>query len=244
MESLQVFRKPFRMSVRLAAISLTTAVTAGSTAVVASLPAPDEAILCSSTHVVVGTVLDAHEEEDPSTEAFCRRAVWSCGYGSSCQSNPHSITLHVKVNTILGSTAHKTFAPSPWYTNAVLEKVSVGDTVSVSIKIYNSVCGPATWDHQGMFSVDPPVRGKSPMDSLTQDVLHGLYVGKQFVFSVEAVRRSGLAPNAPYYGPPGVFTSGVWKMDRLAWAVETLRHGKGVSCPKPGPAYRQGRREH
>ena len=204
----------------------------------ASLPAMDEDILCGSTDVVVGTVLKATRSEPPRVDAFCGYKPWNCtpGYTSSCQENPHQITLKIRVSDVLGTTANLTLESSPFYTRAEQVKVSVGDTVEVTTELFNNVCKPGIEDHQGWFSVNPPAKGPSPAESLSPAVLQEFYVGKEFIFSLRAIRLSGLASNAPpIYAdqPPGTFSSDIWRMERLPWAKSTLHRSDGSSCPKP-----------
>jgi hypothetical protein len=110
----------------------------------ASLPAMDEDILCGSTDIVVGTVLKATRSEPPRVDAFCGYKPWNCtpGYTSSCQENPHQITLKIRVSDVLGTTANLTLESSPFYTRAEQVKVSVGDTVEVTTELFNNVCKP------------------------------------------------------------------------------------------------------
>jgi hypothetical protein len=193
----------------------------------ASLPAQDEDILCASTDVVVGTVVKATRSDLPRIDAFCGYKPWDCssGYTSSCQDNPHDITLRIRVSTVLGSKANQTFDPSPFYTRAEQAKVSVGDTVEVTTELFNNVCQRGIEDHQGWFSVNPPAKGTSPAESVSPEVLRKFYMGKEFVFSLRALRFIGLASNAPgiYADHPDTFSSDIWRMGRLAWVKATLR---------------------
>jgi hypothetical protein len=99
----------------------------------ASLPAQDEDILCASTDVVVGTVVKATRSDLPRIDAFCGYKPWDCssGYTSSCQDNPHDITLRIRVSNVLGSKANQTFDPSPFYTRAEQDVPAHGGLESV-----------------------------------------------------------------------------------------------------------------
>jgi len=65
-------------------------------------PATEEDGLCHATHVVVGTVLTAARSDPPSLDAFCGHVPWNCLGYSSCQDDPHGISLRIKVSEVLG----------------------------------------------------------------------------------------------------------------------------------------------
>jgi hypothetical protein len=201
----------------------------------ASLPARDEDILCASTDVIVGTVLKATRSDLPRIDALCGYKPWDCSSLSSCQDDPHDITLRIRVSSVLGTKANQAFDPSPFYTRAEQVKVSVGDIINVTTGLFNNVCQPGIEDHQGWFSVNPPVKGASPAESVSPELLRRFYVGKDFVLSLSAIRYIGLDSNAPgiYADHPDTFSSDIWRMERLAWVKATLRQSKGSSCPKP-----------
>jgi len=220
---------------RYSTAGFVAAAVVGSAAALATLPAMDEDLFCNSTHAVVGKVVDAVLSDPAHVDAFCGHIRWNCtsGYISSCQDDPHTIRLHIKVLQVLGSTHHTTFEPSPWYTHAELVKVSAGDTIDVAIAVFNNVCQPGIEDHQGMLSINPPAKGATPAESLPRQVLRNLYVGRKYIFAIDAIRLTGVSDNAPFFTPPGAFEARAWKMDRRAWAVDTLKRFNGNSCPNP-----------
>jgi hypothetical protein len=206
----------------------------------ANLPALDETILCSSTDVVVGTVLHAVRSNPSHIDELCGYKPWNCehGYYSSCQSDGQQITLKVRISQVLG-TVHVAIArpAGGWYARAEQVKVSAGDTLEVTTQLINDVCAPDIEDHQGWFAIHPPVKGTSPAESLTPELLRKFYVGKQFVFSLRAIRLIGVLPNSPYSDqPPGTFASDIWRINRLTWVKSTLKAWRG-SCPKPLSAH-------
>lgn len=211
--------------------------------VFASLPARDEDILCGSTDVVVGTVLKATRTDLPRVDAFCGYKPWDCSSQSSCQDNPHDITLKIRVSSVLGTKANQAFDPSPFYTRAEQVKVSVGDVIDVTTGLFNNVCQPGIEDHQGWFSVNPPEKGASPAESVSPELLRRFYVDKKFILSLSAIRFVGLASNAPgiYADHPDTFSSDIWRMERLAWVRATLGQSKGRSCPTPISANAESR---
>jgi hypothetical protein len=206
-------------------------------------PARDENILCESTDVVVATVLKAIRSDPAHVDAACGYQPWNCspGYLSSCQSDPHRIALRVRVSDVLGTKVNQRFESSPWYTRAEHVKISVGDTIDVTTYLFNDVCQPGIEDHQGWFSVNPPNKGISPAESVSPNLLRRFYVGKQFVFSLKAIRLIDLAPNSPFEDqPPGTFSSDIWRTTRLSWVKNTLQGSQETFCPKRIPSVANG----
>jgi hypothetical protein len=66
-------------------------------------------------------------------------------------------------------------------------------------------------------------------------VLQEFYVGKEFIFSLRAIRLSGLASNAsPIFAhqPRDIFVR-YMEIGAIGMAKSTLQRSNGSSCPKP-----------
>ncbi|HZZ17511.1 MAG TPA: hypothetical protein VFE08_16310 [Candidatus Sulfotelmatobacter sp.] len=229
---LRVTGKRYRKTSLVMAIFAGT-ISLGAAVAVAELPESDVAILCSATDVVVGKVLNARRGNPAHVDEFCGYKPWDCSSSSSCQDGPDVIVLQIQVSEVLGIAANRTFEPSPFYTRVKRERIRVGDIVEVATALFNAVCAPGVEDHQGMLSVNPPERGRSPAESLSPKLLRSQYVGKNFIFSLQAIRLIGLTDNAPERdNPPGTFQSGIWRMSSRDWVTRTLPQTDANSCPK------------
>jgi hypothetical protein len=201
--------------------------------------------LSKGTSVIVGKVITAVREE-PRLDDFCANSTWTCGGASpsSCRDGPHNIKLQVKVMEILGSPKHDEISP-PEYANshAVLEKIRLSELINLNTSLYNMVCltDPEGYYLQersalGALSLTPPVQGPTPMESVTPEIVRNLYVGRQFVFSVYAVRMVMDDPDPDSLiqsDPPRTYSAGIWPLERRGWAVHELRLTRGQDYSGP-----------
>lgn len=200
---------------------------------------PDFAILCTASDIVVGDVLKATLTDPEDAACF---QPWSCPQNSGmgdgpCEYADRRVTLRIKVTTILGSKPHPPLEPSPYFKHAERVKVPLGDVISVTTYLSNLGCMEPrlTGSGSGRMEISPPVRAASPAASFSPARLARFYVGKQFIFSVSAIRMSGHIDSDDYSSPsiiqpPGTFPAWIWGMDQLAWAKETIRSRGQKNC--------------
>jgi hypothetical protein len=174
--------------------------------VFAELPASTTQLFCSTQVVVVGRVKEGTSED-------CRLHM-----ASPCGSQENQTRLSVTVSEVLAVNNGWDKDRFPTYDPALAPR-HVGELVGRTLELeVAAIHGP------DFAATDTEPDGPdlhNPTDApLTDADIGRLYVGKQFIFTLE-----------PLNSPGDLYSSGAWSLKSRNWAINTMRRVAGRDCP-------------
>jgi hypothetical protein len=169
-------------------------------------PASMTQLFCSDQVVVVGRVKEGTSED-------CRLRM-----ASPCGSQENQTHLSVTVSEVLAVKDGWDEVRFPTYDPALAPR-HVGELVGRTLELEVAAISGADFAATDTEPDGPELH--NPTDApLTDADIGRLYVGKEFIFTLE-----------PLNSPGDLYSSGAWSLQSRNWAINTIRRGAGRDCP-------------
>lgn len=175
--------------------------------VFAELPASMTQLLCSDQVVVVGRVKEGTSED-------CRLRM-----ASPRGSQENQTHLSVTVSEVLAVRNDWDNSRFPMYDPALAPR-HVGELVGRTLELEVAAISGADFAATDTEPDGPDLHNPTNAP-LTDADIGRLYVGKQFIFTLE-----------PLNGPGDLYSSGAWSLKSRNWAINTMRRSAGRDCPE------------
>jgi hypothetical protein len=170
-------------------------------------PASMTQLFCSDQVVVVGRVKEGTSED-------CRLRM-----ASPCGSQENQTHLSVTVSEVLAVRNGWDKGRFPMYDPALAPR-HVGELVGRTLELEVAAISGADFAATDTEPDGPDLH--NPTDApLTDADIGRLYVGKQFIFTLE-----------PLNSPGDLYSSGAWSLKSRNWAINTMRRAAGRDCPE------------